>query len=306
MRQRKLPPWGAFFFGKEAAAMLQAVLRRTHKVYQLYLDRQVPRAAAAMSYYLTMSLFPLIVCLYTLLGRNYQTMLQMLELADRVVSPETTRYLKGFLLYVANHPGTGMLLAAVTLLLSSASAAVRVMQLELREIRGKRSNWSWLKGWLFSMLFSLGFVAALYFGMLVMLTGPAVLAFLEKILPMLPISKSWEWLRFFVLGGLVFLTLWGVYAVSALRGGGKEATAPGALLGTLGIVLMSMAFSAFIAVSARYPLVYGSLASIILLMFWLFLSCQMICVGAALNEVLAREKEQTERQKANIEDHGKE
>ena len=93
--------------------MLQAVLRRTHKVYQLYLDRQVPRAAAAMSYYLTMSLFPLIVCLYTLLGRNYQTMLQMLELADRVVSPETTRYLKGFLLYVANHPGTGMLLAAV-------------------------------------------------------------------------------------------------------------------------------------------------------------------------------------------------
>ena len=259
-----------------------------------------------MSYYLTMSLFPLIVCLYALLGRNYESMLRILELADRVVSPETTRYVKGFLIYVANHSGSGMLLAAVMLLLSSASAGVRVMQLELREIRGRQSSWLGLKGWLFSLVFSLGFVAVLYFGILVMLTGPTVLAFVEKILPMLPITKSWDWLRFFVLGGLVFLTLWGVYAVSALHGGEKGHTAPGALLGTLGIVLMSMAFSAFIAVSARYPLVYGSLASIILLMFWLFLSCQMICIGAALNTVIARErgkeenKEPAEKQQKGI------
>ena len=270
--------------------MLRRALRRAKAVYAIYLDEQVPRAAAAMSYYLTMSLFPLIVCLYALLGRNYDNMLQILELADRVVTPETTRYIKGFLLYVANNPSRGMLLAAVTLLLSSASAAVRVMQLELREIRGTQSRVLGLNGWLFSLLFSLAFVFVLYFGILVILTGPTVLTFVEKILPVLPVTRAWEWLRFFVLGGLVFLTLWGVYAVSALRGGMKGSTAPGALLGTLGIVLMSMAFSAFIAVSARYPLVYGSLASIILMMFWLFLSCQMICIGAALNAVMARER----------------
>ena len=270
--------------------MLRRALRRAKAVYAIYLDEQVPRAAAAMSYYLTMSLFPLIVCLYALLGRNYDNMLQILELADRVVTPETTRYIKGFLLYVANNPSRGMLLAAVTLLLSSASAAVRVMQLELREIRGTQSRVLGLNGWLFSLLFSLAFVFVLYFGILVILTGPTVLTFVEKILPVLPVTRAWEWLRFFVLGGLVFLTLWGVYAVSALRGGMKGPTAPGALLGTLGIVLMSMAFSAFIAVSARYPLVYGSLASIILMMFWLFLSCQMICIGAALNAVMARER----------------
>ncbi len=279
---------------KEAAVMLKRALRRAGEVYRIYLEQQLPRAAAAMSYYLTMSLFPLIVCLYALLGRNYQSMLKILELADRVVSPETTRYVKAFLLYVANHSGSGMLLAAVTLLLSSASAGIRVMQLELREIQGRQNGWLGVRGWLSSLVFSLAFVAALYFGILVMLTGPAVLALVEKIFPLLPITKSWDWLRFFVLGGLVFLTLWGVYAVSDLRRAGMGPTAPGALLGTLGIVLMSMAFSAFIAVSARYPLVYGSLASIILLMFWLFLSCQMICIGAALNQVIAREGEKEE------------
>ena len=51
----------------------------------------------------------------------------------------------------------------------------------------------------------------------------------------------------------------------------------------VGMVVMSYVFSAFITASARYSLVYGSLASLILLMFWLYLCCQIIYLGAALN-----------------------
>jgi len=36
--------------------------------------------------------------------------------------------------------------------------------------------------------------------------------------------------------------------------------------------------------------VYGSLASLILLMFWLYLICQAIFVGAALNVALKERK----------------
>ena len=57
---------------------------------------------------------------------------------------------------------------------------------------------------------------------------------------------------------------------------------------------MSGIFSAFIAVSTRYPLVYGSLASIILLMFWLFLCCQIIYTGAALNDAIFQERQMRE------------
>ena len=47
-----------------------------------------------------------------------------------------------------------------------------------------------------------------------------------------------------------------------------------------------MAFSAIIGASARYPLVYGSLASIILLMLWLYTCCMVLFCGAALNVAL--------------------
>ena len=57
----------------------------------------------------------------------------------------------------------------------------------------------------------------------------------------------------------------------------------GALFATLGLVVMSWIFSGFIAVSTRYPLVYGSLASLILLMLWLYFGTLILLCGAALN-----------------------
>lgn len=275
--------------------MIQRTVRILRRTGLLYLERQIPRSSAAMAYYLTMSLFPLIICLYALLGKSYQQMSRVLELADHVLQPTTTQYLKSFLLYVANNPSKTMVVAAILLLLSSASAAVRVLHQGLREIHGcSEGRRAGLRSWLFSFLFSLAFIAVLHFGILVMLTGQSFLELLERLLPVLPISRAWNWMRFLVLGGLVFLVLWAVYALSGFRLRQDRPSAPGAFAGTLGIVLMSGIFSSFIAVSARYPLVYGSLASIILLMFWLFLCCQILYTGEALNEAIFRERQMRE------------
>ena len=88
--------------------MIQRIVRVLRRTGLLYLERQIPRSSAAMAYYLTMSLFPLIVCLYALLGKSYQQMSRVLELADHVLQPTTTQYLKSFLLYVANNPSKTM------------------------------------------------------------------------------------------------------------------------------------------------------------------------------------------------------
>ena len=160
------------------------------------------------------------------------------------------------------------------------------MQKGLREIRGETRWRAGLRSWLLSFFFSLAFVAALYFGILVMLTGQTFLEFVERTIPFLSISRSWTWMRFPVLGGLVFLTLWGTLEVAGRKQRDGRSAAPGALTATLGIVLMSWLFSEGIAVSSRYSLVYGSLASLILLMFWLYLCCQIIYLGAALNIAL--------------------
>ena len=57
------------------------------------------------------------------------------------------------------------------------------------------------------------------------------------------------------------------------------------------LVLVSMLFSYFVGLSSRYPLIYGSLASIIIFMIWMYFCGQILIMGNALNVVLRRKKQ---------------
>ena len=253
-------------------------------LFNVYNRIQIPRAAAALSYYLTMTFFPLIICLNSLLGYNFSQSMRILNFIGQFLSSNATSILQNFLIHVAVNNNSGIFAAGLLALVTSASAAVRTIQATIGEMQGKQ-RYQGLWYFLFSVLFSLVFMAAIYFAVLVVFTSRDFLDLINGYLPFVDISRSWSWIRFVILAAISFLLLWAVYAVSKARGCYYKTT-PGALFSTLGMVLMTLVFSNFIGVSARYPLIYGSLASLILLMFWLFLVCQIIYLGAALNIVL--------------------
>lgn len=254
------------------------------RMLELYGLSRLPRASAALSYYMTMTLFPLIICLYALLGENYLRALRVLSFLEQFLSADSIRMIRSFLLHVAASNSAAILAAALTVLVSSASAAVRTLQGTIGDMQGG-TRFRGLADLLFSVLLSFAFLAAMYFAILVMLTGRDFLEFINGYLPFVDVRSSWQWFRFLLLGAIEFVIFWGVYQSSKRRQDSYRSY-PGALWATLAVVAMSYVFSLFIAASARYPLVYGSLASLILLMFWLYLCCQIIFLGAALNVAL--------------------
>lgn len=264
--------------------VLKKILSTIQELARLYSERQIARASAALSYYMTMTIFPLIICLYSLLGHNHGGAVELLEMAEDFLAAETVQAVHSFLDYVAAENSTAMLIAGLTVLISTASAGVRSLQATVGELQGGR-RYQGLKDLLFSLLFSVGFLAVMYFSVLVILTGQELLALLSRYVPLVHPDSSWAWLRFLLLAGIELLIFLGIYAICRRRND-RYPVLPGALLATVGTVLMSGAFSIFIGASTRYPLVYGSLASIILLMFWLYLCCQIIYMGAALNIIL--------------------
>ena len=254
------------------------------RMFVLYIEKGIPRAAAALSYYMTMTFFPLLICLYSLLGKNYMRIMEAVRFLSQFVSADITHMLRSFMSHVALSGSNTILVAGLTVLLTSASAGVRSLQVTIGEMQGG-TRYHGFKGILFSLIFSVVFVAAIYFAIVVIFTGRDFLQTVNGWLPFIDIGSSWQWIRFLLLAGIFFVIVWAVYAVSKQRYR-EYRTFPGAAFATIGMVVMSYAFSVFIAASTRYPLVYGSLASLILLMFWLFLSCQIIYLGAALNLVL--------------------
>lgn len=277
---------------------MKKVLSFLNELAELYSRKRIPRASAALSYHLTMTIFPLIICLYSLLGRSHSSAVELLELVESFLAAETFHAIHNFLDYVASENSTTMLVTGLTVLVGSASAGVRTLQATIGELQGGQ-RYQGIMEFVFSVIFSLVFLAAMYFAVLVILTGEELLGLVARVLPFIDPGTSWEWMRFLLLAGIELLIFWGVYAVSKRRGD-KYNTLPGACLASVGTVLMSIAFSEFIGASTRYPLVYGSLASMILLMYWLYICCQIIFIGAAFNVVLRNRKRRGPEYRSNM------
>ena len=264
--------------------MLQKAIGFTRAYISLYNGRQLSRSAAALAYSLTMSFFPLLICLYTLLGNSYETAMRIIGMVQHLMATETVQFLRDFMGYVASNESNAMFVAGIMVLVTSAAASVRSLQTTISELQG-RQRYQGLGGFLISFVFSLLFIAAIYISVLIMLTGRSIMTRLSRYLLFIDISNSWNAMRYLVLAGIFFLMIWGVYKLSVTKEKNFHSW-PGALLATAAMVGVSAAFSVFFSASTRYPLVYGSIASIILLMLWLYDCCLVIYCGAAFNVVL--------------------
>lgn len=272
--------------------MLDKIVCFVKNFIRIYTDTQVTIASAALSYYFTMTFFPLIICLYTMLGNSYDQAMRIVQFLRSFASEEAIDLISDFLVYVASNNSPAMMVAGLAVLVTSASAASRSIQTTIGRMQGGVKFKAFMY-FAFSILFSLVFLAAIYFAMLVMLTGRQFITTVNKLLPFIDISHSWNWMRFLVMGGIFFVLVWGVYE-TAKRNCDEYSTFPGTVVTTVALVAESLLFSVFIGRSAKYPLVYGSLASLILLMLWLYSCCLIIYVGAAVNIALRDTRQQTE------------
>ena len=258
-----------------------ALIRR---ILYYYNAKQIPLASAALCYYMMMTFFPLIICLYTLLGNSYSRARRVLDFAENMLSADTVQTIRTFLNYVAFNHSQAMFIAGGLFLLTTASAGMRSLQATLGRMQGGH-RFRALPDFLISFALAAALVFAVYFSMVVLLTGHRFLRWMQGNFSVEIADASWDWMRFLFLGGVALLLLWGLFGFTRPRND-RYLVLPGAMLSTVGIVAMGSLFSRLIASSTRYSLVYGSLASLILLMIWLYIICQTIFVGAALNIAL--------------------
>lgn len=68
---------------------------------------------------------------------------------------------------------------------------------------------------------------------------------------------------------------------------------PGAVFFSLGWILVTKLFQYYVANYDRYNPTYHALASIIMLLFWMYLTCLFLLLGGKLNAILRRERERS-------------
>ncbi len=250
---------------------------------RLYVEKRLGRTAAAMAYFMVLTLFPAIICLYDLLALVVARPDAVFQVLENLVVPESTRsIIEEFLRFTArNANGTVFVVAFMTVLLS-ASAVYRTFCGCAEEISGGR-RFGVIGGTVASFIFAAAFLIAVFGSFMAIITGRQVVHKLDEVITWLNIGEWWTWTRFVVL----FLILLGMLLVLYWLAASKEQSHkvfPGAFFAAIGMAGISIGFSWLVGRSSRYPLVYGSLASVILLMVWLDLLSLMMVLGCAFNE----------------------
>ena len=174
-----------------------------------------------------------------------------------------------------------MLLMAIIAMLTASAAAFRTIDNIMGAIRGrKRFNGSFAV--VFSFLFSLIFLAAIYFSVIMIVSGNWLIKFLDEHVTFFHVSDNWNWGRFILLFMLLLVINLCIYKFTAPRGGEVHVYV-GAIISSIALVAVSILFSLFIGMSVKYPLVYGSLASVMIMMFWLYICGNIVIFGNIIN-----------------------
>lgn len=254
----------------------------------IYFSKRVGRAAAELTYFLILTFFPILICLSAFVERFHLSLSSLLDSAAGFLPDGVVLIFQEYLGYVGDHQSPPMLIAGVFLTVLFASGAVRALMNIMHEIYG-RANFQGFWQLVASVVFSILLLVTIYLSMAVVVTGNWFFHMLGSLLGLSGLAEQfgvWQSLKYVLLLAVVFLFFLLLYRFAAPLRKPRPPVVPGALTASVALVIASAVFAMLVGSSTRYSLVYGSLASVMIMLIWLYLCGHVIILGNVMNYVI--------------------
>lgn len=263
-------------------------IRFVADVVDVYFSKCVSRAAAELAYFLILTFFPIMICISAFVNELDLDLSALVEQADPFLPEGVMILFQDYLIYIDTNQSSAMLFSGALLTVLFASAAVRGLMNIMHELYG-RATFRGISQLVASILFSVLLVATIYLSMAVVVTGNWFFHLLGQLLKLDGLVErfgTWQWVKYLLLLGIVFLFILLLYRFAAPLDKPRPPVVPGALAASMALAVASMIFSLLMGGSTRYSLIYGSLASVIILLVWLYLCGTILILGNVVNYVL--------------------
>lgn len=257
-------------------------------IVRIYFKEHISRSAAQLAYFLTLTFFPILICVAAFASKVNVQLGDLLQDLSHLLPESVYSIFQDYLGYLDNNLSTPMLITGIALTVMFASAAIRGLTSVMHEIYGE-SNTRALRHIVASVLFALLLLVTVYLAMIVILTGNWFFHSVGNWLGLTGLASrfgSWQWLKYVLLLAIMFLFIFLLYRFVAPVRSPAPPVIPGALLASVALAVASAIFSVVVGHSVRYPLIYGSLASVIILLVWLYLCGNILVLGSVVNYVI--------------------
>ena len=248
---------------------------------------KIPLHAAYTSFFLVLSVFPILVVLFCLLGYTSLGVEEVMALASGVL-PDPLEPLAGHIIKGAyENTSAPVLSVSILTALWSAGRGMRGLLMGLNSVYGLKESRGYFVTRSIGAVYTLLFLVVLVLTLVLHVFGNLVLDYLR-----MTTSPFWMFvmdvidLRFVLLLGLQTALFATMYAVLPNRRNRLRDSWPGALLTAFGWLTFSDLFSVYVEHFQNYANIFGSVYAAALAMLWLYFCVCIIFYGGALNRYL--------------------
>lgn len=263
-----------------------AVFRGASMLVRRYFDHRVARDGAALTYYLLFAIFPLLVFLSNLVALFAVDLRAALHEFSAVIPIGVIELVEQYLLDISAQSSRTMLSFSLVFSIYFPMRAVSQLFLSMRKAYGMGRPKHVLRHWIKVLLYTLCFLLALVLNLLLATVGDRILRFVSDYIYLSETFITlWNTLRFVLLGLVAFIVLAALYAFLQEDRHIFFHVWPGVLFSLFAWLALSALFSLYVENIGRYSTLYGSIATIIVLLLWLNLTANALIMGAEFNAV---------------------
>ena len=259
-----------------------------------YYVHDVARDSAALTYYLLFALFPLLIFVSALLGILELDIDSITAVLTPLLPADVVGVVRSYLTYVAANQSRQLLWFSLVFSIWFPMRSTGCLMHSLRKAFGRSAPENMLLTQLRNLLFTVWMILVIGLTLVLVVVGRRALHFLSRIVPLSETFISvWGYLRFIILGLVMAISLGILYQLALGQRRPLREVLPGVGSSLAAWLLLSMAFSYYVENVAQYARLYGSIATIVVVLLWLYMSGQILILGAELSAALIHRKKHT-------------
>ena len=259
-----------------------------------YFYHDIPRTAAALTYYLIFSIFPLTIFFSTLLGALELNAVSIAEAMSRFVPHDVVEFVESYINYVNQNINFSLLsFALVFSIYFPMRAADTLMRAARRAYHLQRPE-KLLRYLLKNLIYTLLFIFTIALSLFLVVISRKAMAFFGQYIPIpAALLALWPWLRYGIMALIMFFLLAALHVFAQDNHRSLKSIFPGVILSLAAWLFVSAAFSFYVTNFSNYSLLYGSIGAIVVLLLWLYLSSIVMIMGAEFNALLIDRKKKS-------------
>ncbi|SMQ65620.1 membrane protein [Bacillus sp. OV166] len=247
-------------------------------------EDDLPGLSAQLAYYFLLSLFPLLIVLFTLLPYIPIPHQDMLGVIRDFAPVDAMDLIEKNVHDIMNHRNGGLLSFGIIGTIWSSSNGINAIVKAFNKAYNVKESRSFIVSRGMAILLTFGMIFVLILAIVLPVFGREIGVFLfSQMGYTTEFIKVWDTLSWLVSAIILFLIFTGLYWIAPNVKIKCRSAFPGAAFATVGWIISSIGLTFYVGNISNYSLTYGSIGAIIVLMIWLYISAFIIILGGEIN-----------------------